>query len=105
RSPQRTEVVVIRDPSANCFSVKRVIAVGGESVFLKDGSVFVNGQKLDEPYLPATTRTFPYGRCKNQLILCGKDQFFLLGDNRGNSADSRSYGPVPRQNILGLVVR
>jgi signal peptidase I len=105
RQPQKTEVVVIRDPSANCFSVKRVIAVGGDSVFLKAGTVFVNGEKLKEPYLAPETPTFAYGQSRDQFFTCGKDQFFLLGDNRMNSADSRTYGPVPRGNILGLVVR
>jgi signal peptidase I len=105
RAPQRKDVVVIRDPAAGCFSVKRVIAIGGDSVFLKDGSVFLNGRKLQEPYLDRNTPTFALGQFKDQLIMCGKDQFFLLGDNRMNSADSRVYGAVPRENIVGLLVR
>jgi signal peptidase I len=105
RSPSRQDIVVIRDPSAKCFSVKRIIGVGGDSVFLKDGSVFLNGRKLDESYLPDGTPTYALGKVQEQLILCGKDQYFLLGDNRMNSADSRVYGLVPRQNILGLIVR
>jgi|SRR5882762_8958147 len=105
RQPQRKEVVVLRDPSGGCFAVKRVIGVAGDSVYLKDGFVYLNGQKLDEPYLERNTPTFANGKLKDQLILCGKDQFFVLGDNRMNSADSRIYGPVPRDNILGLVVR
>src|SRR5437867_4040959 len=51
RAPQRRDVVVIKDPSAGCFSVKRVVGVAGDSIYLKDGSVFLNGRRLDEPYL------------------------------------------------------
>lgn len=105
RPPSRQDIVVIRDPSAKCYAVKRIIGVGGDSVFLKDGAVYVNGAKLDEPYLVSGTPTYACGKVQEQLIMCGKDQFFLLGDNRMNSADSRVYGPVPRQNILGMIVR
>jgi signal peptidase I len=104
KKPQRSDVVVIRDPAAGCFSVKRIIGIEGDSVYLKDGFVFLNGQKLNEPYLLAKTPTFAIGHTKEQLIMCGKDQFFLLGDNRMNSADSRVYGPVPRRNIIGMLV-
>jgi signal peptidase I len=105
RTPSRQDIVVIRDPSAKCYAVKRIIGVGGDSVFLKDGAVYVNGTKLQEPYLPNGMPTYACGKIQQQLITCGKDQFFLLGDNRMNSADSRVYGPVSRQNILGMIVR
>jgi signal peptidase I len=95
----------LRDPSDNGFSVKRVIAAAGDSVYLKDGSVYLNGRQLDEPYLPAGTFTGTGERYRDKLILCGTGQYFVLGDNRMNSIDSRVYGPVPRQNILGMIVR
>ncbi len=105
RPPQASDVVVIRDPVDEGYAVKRVVAVSGDSVYLKDGNVYVNGQKLDEPYLPPGTPTFPYSQFKEQLFTCGKDQYFVMGDNRKNSADSRTYGPVSRRNVLGLIVR
>jgi signal peptidase I len=104
RDPQRADIVVIRDPADNGFSVKRIVATAGESVYLKDGKVYVNGKELVEPYLSPGTHTYTYSQAKEQLITCGSDQYFLLGDNRLRSIDSRCYGPVPRQNILGLVV-
>jgi signal peptidase I len=64
----------------------------------------VNGCKLDEPYLAAGTPTFTDSKYRDQLTLCGKDQFFVLGDNRLNSIDSRVYGPVSRRNILGPLI-
>ena len=105
RSPQRRDVIVIRDPAAGCYSVKRVVGISGDSIYLKDGDVFLNGQKLQEPYLKKGTPTYALGHARDQLIMCGKDQFFVLGDNRMNSADSRVYGPVPRKNIIGMLVQ
>jgi signal peptidase I len=102
--PRHSDIVVLRDPSDNGFSVKRVIATPGDSIYLKDGSVYVNGCKLTEAYLDPGTPTFTDSKYHDQLILCGKDQFFLLGDNRLNSIDSRAYGLVPRRNILGPIV-
>ena len=103
-SPRHSDIVVLRDPADNGFSVKRVVATPGESVCLKNGYVYVNGCKLQEPYLEAGTLTFADPRPSDQMIRCGKDEFFLLGDNRKNSVDSRTYGPVPRKNILGPIV-
>jgi signal peptidase I len=103
RDPQHNEVVVIRDPGDHGLSVKRVIATPGESVLFKDGRVYVDGRKLEEPYLLPHTYTFTYSLAKEQFITCGKGQFFVLGDNRPRSIDSRSYGPVSREDVLGLV--
>jgi signal peptidase I len=66
--------------------------------------VLINGLKLKEHYLRPGTKTFSYHVYDHEKIPCGREQFFVMGDNRGNSADSRVYGPVPRQNILGVVV-
>jgi signal peptidase I len=105
RSPARSDVVVIEDPADHGFSVKRVIAVEGDTVYFKDGHVYVNGKELREPYLARGTRTFSTSSQKDALFKCGKDQFFVLGDNRLNSVDSRAYGPVPRNYILGQIIQ
>lgn len=104
RDPQPEEIVVIRDPSDNCYAVKRIIAKQGDTVFVKDGHLFLNGKLLHEPYLPPNTPTFAGPRYREQMWICGVNQYFVLGDNRNNSADSRVYGTVSRQNILGMVV-
>jgi signal peptidase I len=103
--PRRLDIVVLRDPDDDGLSVKRVVATPGESIFLKDGHVYVNGCELNEPYLVSGTRTFTDSNYRSELILCGKDQFFVLGDNRLNSTDSRTYGPVPRGRVLGPLIR
>jgi signal peptidase I len=105
RPPQRAEIVVLRDPLDGGFAVKRVVAVAGDSVYLADGAVYVNGQKLIEPYLSTGTLTYTTSQFKKQLFKCRAGQFFVLGDNRGNSLDSRAYGPVSRRDILGLIMQ
>jgi signal peptidase I len=104
-APRRADVVVLRDPSDNGYSVKRVIAIPGDTVYLTEGKVYLNGCLLDEAYLAPGTPTYTSAKSRDQLMLCGKNQFVLLGDNRQNSIDSRTYGVVPRANILGPIVR
>lgn len=105
RDPHRGDIVVLKDPTDNSLAVKRVVAVEGDSIELKGrGDIYLNGQKLNEPYLNAGMPTFPGTQFRQQVLKCGKHQFIVMGDNRLNSADSRTYGPVPRQNILGLII-
>ena len=105
RAPERQEIVVIRDPETQGLAVKRVIAGAGDLVFLKQGAVYVNGRRIAEPYLPAGIRTFPAGQSGTKLFKCGPDQYFVLGDNRMNSVDSRTYGPVVRSSVLGMIIQ
>ena len=76
--------------------IKRVIAVGGDTVEGRDGAVFVNGNEVDDEYLPEGTETSTFGP-----ITVPQDYVFVMGDNRGNSDDSRSFGPVPEDRIVG----
>lgn len=104
RSPQRSDVVILRDPTDGSHAVKRIIGAAGDTVALRDGAVYVNGERLAEPYLRRGTQTFPF-EAWEQVLHCGPGQYFVLGDNRFHSNDSRSYGLISRRAILGLVLR
>lgn len=105
RDPQPNDIVVIKDPEDNLLSIKRIVGGNGDSIRLKGGRVYVNGRLLDEPYLAPGTPTYGLSnRSGDEWIICGKGRYFLLGDNRNNSADSRVYGAVRRENILGTVI-
>lgn len=88
-----------RDQEEGIELVKRVIGLPGESIEVSNDGVMVAGQKLDEPYLKEKMDTPPV-----QIVL-GEKQYFLMGDNRNNSDDSRANGPVDNNDILGRAVR
>jgi len=104
REPQRGDLVVLRDPGHQDLAVKRIIAIPCESVEVKQGAIFVNGNRLIEPYLPLGTRTFALDQ-RDQIVMMGKRQYFVLGDNRSNSEDSRCYGAVRRDQIIGSLTK
>ncbi len=102
--PQRGEIVVFRyprDPSQ--FFIKRVIGLPGETVEITNGDVILytqehpNGMVLDETYLVDERTT------QKMKTTLGTDEYFLMGDNRDESLDSRSFGPVKRSGIIGRV--
>jgi signal peptidase I len=103
------DIVVFNPPSNWVVNggepyIKRVIGVGGDTIDIHDGAVFVNGTKLDEPYVfkeddGSTQTTDPTGATDHWVIAPG--QLFLMGDHRGNSADSREFGAVEVGAVIG----
>ena len=92
--------VVLLDDGKEDYAVKRVIGLPGETVQLWRGRVFINRQMLVEPYLPKHIYTCPVEPThRGATFILGERQYFVLGDNRPCSADSRSYGPVERKQI------
>jgi signal peptidase I len=76
--------------------IKRVIAVEGDTIRASKGVVYVNNEPIDEPYLPEGTQTSDFGR-----VDVGQDEIFVMGDNRANSDDSRSFGAIPESSVVG----
>jgi signal peptidase I len=102
-APQRGDVVVIRSPQdPSQFLIKRVIGLPGETLEISRGQVVVkntqypDGVTLHESYLPVSTSTFG-----NISITLSAEQYYVLGDNRVASSDSRVFGPISKQQIVG----
>lgn len=99
RAPARGDVIILHPPqSPNPEAIpfiKRVIALPGESIDIKNGEVRINGVKLNEPYIKETPN-YTY-----HLTKVPENEYFVLGDNRDNSDDSHRGWTVPRQNIIG----
>jgi len=96
---ERGDVVLLDDGSED-YAVKRIIGLPGETVQLWRGCVFINRQMLVEPYLPKHTYTYPREQARRgATVILGEGEYFVLGDNRLYSSDSRSYGPVHRKQI------
>lgn len=89
------ESVLLVQPEPEEY-IKRVIGLPGETVEGRGGSVWVDGRRLVEPYLPAGTTTSDFGP---ETI--PPEHLWVMGDNRGNSADSRVFGPVPEDTVVG----
>jgi signal peptidase I len=89
------ESVGVAQPSTEEY-IKRVIAMPGEAVEGHDGHVFVDGRELVEPYLPRPTTTTDFSR-----VVVPKGRLWVMGDNRGNSSDSRVFGAIRRSTVVG----
>lgn len=99
KEPERGDVVVFRYPlNPRLFYIKRVIGIEGDLVEVNRGKVIINGKELQEPYLKEDMST-----SGNVLLNIDKGYFFAMGDNRIGSYDSRNFGPVPKDNIIGVV--
>ena len=103
-SPQRGDVIVFHPPIATDpgeYYVKRIIAVPGDTIKLTATAVYVNGKKLSEPYI----NTLGPGNIENPDVVptltLQKDQYWVMGDNRQDSQDSRFFGPISRSAIVG----
>ena len=96
REPKRGEVIVFvypRDPSRDF--IKRVIGLPGETVEVIAGQVYINGQLLPQPFGPNP------GSHNAGPVTVGPDELFVMGDNRNNSSDSRSWGTLPQELVIG----
>ena len=103
REPKRYEIVVFPyRHQENTFYIKRIIGLPGESVQIKDGEVYINGKLLGEKYGLEKIDVGNEGIAKDAIVL-GKDEYFVLGDNRNHSSDSRdsSVGILKKEELIG----
>jgi signal peptidase I len=103
-NPKRFDVVICRYPGrGNTNFVKRVVGLPGDTVSVQDGYLYINDEKYDEPYINDDYRS---GYLNNFAPFTVPDgQYFVMGDHRNNSNDSRSIGPIDRNMIVGHVVQ
>lgn len=96
-SPYRNDIVVVDLPEMDEMLVKRIVGLPGETIELRNGYVLIDGQPLKE--------SFPHELSLQNLppVRLGPLEYFVLGDNRDNSNDSRSFGPIYRESIIGRV--
>jgi signal peptidase I len=102
--PQRDEVVIFKAPKNEDYDyIKRIIGLPGDQIKIESGRVYVNNQLLDESgYLGPSVMTQPgYFSREGINITVTDDNYYVLGDNRNNSSDSRDWGLVPKTNIIG----
>jgi signal peptidase I len=95
-SIKRGEIVLVRDGYRE-YATKRVVGLPGEVLEIRDHHVYVNGLALEEKYLPRSTVT----TSPRRTFVLGPDDYFVMGDNRADSFDSRYYGPVRAEAIVG----
>ena len=108
--PERGDIVVFHPPFTGPVLIKRIIGLPGDTVSLKDGAVYINGAPLDEPYVrpmrngrPEPTEPFSNGLpwALAEPYTVPADSYFVMGDNRTDSGDSREFGPVERSQMVG----
>ena len=97
--PRRGDIVVIQGQAkTGDRHLKRVVGLPGEAVTISEGMLFIDDEHLVEPYLKGLPASMGL---KNQSWSLGEGEYFALGDNRAHSTDSREYGPIKRELLLG----
>ncbi len=105
--PKRGDFVVVESPTNRDQDfLKRIIGLPGETIRLSEGKVYIDGLLLDESsYLEESTNTSGQGFLANEVdYQVPEEYFFVMGDNREHSSDSRSFGPIARGKVVGKVV-
>lgn len=107
--PKRGQIVSCKSPVDGTLMIKRIIGLPGEQVHIKNNRIYItdtqgNSKELNEPYLSESTITQPWDGGATIFPKLGPDEYFVLGDNRRESLDSRIFGAISRKHILGAVI-
>lgn len=104
--PNRGDVVIFKAPvNPDVDYIKRIIGLPGETVMVQSGRIYIDGKMLNEPYLEDLTPVFPGGFIKEGVaVSVPEDLYFVMGDNRPHSSDSREFGPIEKKLIIGKAV-
>lgn len=97
-SVKRGDIVVFTDEKNEEYYIKRAVGLGGEEVAILDGQVYIDGVPLKEDYASLMTKALP------QRLIVGKNEIFVMGDNRNGSEDSRYFGSIKESHVIGKAI-
>lgn len=102
-TPKRGDVIVLKNPRDESQDfIKRILALPGDTIKIEGNFVYVNGSQVNETYLPADTPTHSGAFLSEGVeVKAGENQYFVLGDNRSHSSDSREWGAITQKEIVG----
>lgn len=101
-TPKRGEVIIFRYPKNPSEDyIKRIVGLPGETLTIEDGQVYINNQLVGEKYIPSKNQTYAASSEGTFEQILGQKEYFVMGDNRPNSSDSRDWGILPRANFIG----
>ena len=106
KDPKRGDVVIFKSPgNPDIDYIKRIIGLPGDTVMLRNDTMYVNGTEVEEPYLSPGITIFGGSYLdENQEIVVPEGEYFVMGDNRPHSADSREFGTIPKEDFIGKAI-
>ena len=106
--PKRGDVVIFKAPAGEacavdgCEYIKRIIGVPGDTIMVRAGDVYLNGEKLDQSFLPEMVYSSPGDFCEEgKEVVVPEGKYLCFGDNRPNSRDGREFGPIDKELLIG----